>query len=394
MKQLNIKQLRKETPGSEQVIHFNNAGTSLPPTAVTDTIKNYLDLEASIGGYEAEEIKAHEIKGFYRNISELINCQPHEVAFTENATRAWDMAFYSLDFKPGDRILTAMNEYASNYLSFLHVARQKGVKIEVIPDDRDGQLDLNALESMLDSSVKLLAITHVPTQGGLINPAIEAGHIAKKQGVTYLLDATQSVGQMPIDVQKIGCDFLCGTGRKFLRGPRGTGFLYASERIINHCNPPFIDLHAANWSSLDAYELMPDARRFETWEQNYAGKLGLSAAVRYALDIGMENIWQRIQHLSSLFRSKLEKIPGLTLQDLGKNQCGIITFSTKNKTPAEIKQALREQGINVTVSVMEFARLDLQSRGLDALVRASLHYYNTEEEIDIVCKAVADFVSS
>ncbi|KTC68316.1 selenocysteine lyase, PLP-dependent [Legionella birminghamensis] len=388
MKQLDIATLRQETPGCEQVLHFNNAGASLSPRIVIDTIKGYLDLESTIGGYEAEELKALEIKAFYQNIARLINCKPHEIAFAENATRAWDMAFYSLDFQPGDRILTAVNEYASNYLSFLHIARQRGAIIEVIPNDAYGQMDLNVLEKKLNSSVKLLAITHVPTQGGLINPAAEAGQLAKKHQVAYLLDATQSVGQMPIDVQQIQCDFLCGTGRKFLRGPRGTGFLYVSENIINRCNPPFIDLHSANWSSLNGYELMPDARRFETWEQNYAGKLGLSAAVRYALDLGVDAIWQRIQQLSSLFRNKLQTIPGLELQDLGKNQCGIITFTVKGKSPVEIKQALRKQRINVAVSVLEFARLDLEARGLDALVRASVHYYNTEEEIEVFCKVL------
>ncbi|STY29290.1 selenocysteine lyase, PLP-dependent [Legionella wadsworthii] len=181
----------------------------------------------------------------YSAVARLIRCFPEEVAFLENATRAWDLAFYSIQFKPGDKILTCNSEYASNYLAFLHRAKHTGVVIDVIQDDKYGQLDISDLERKIDKRVKLIAITHIPTQGGLINPAQEVGKISKTYHILYLLDTTQSIGQLPINIQDIGCDFLCATGRKFLRGPRGTGFLYVRKAILDEIEPPFINLHAA-----------------------------------------------------------------------------------------------------------------------------------------------------
>lgn len=237
-----IEQLRKDTPGCKNVLHFNNAGAALQPNPVINSVKEHIDLEASIGGYEAAEAAFDKSEKIYQSAAKMINCHPDEIAFVENATRAWDMAFYSLKFQKGDKILTARAEYASNYLAFLHIAKHSGASIEVIENDSYGQLDTQDLERKIDKNVKLVAITHVPTQGGLVNPAVEVGEIAKKHGILYLLDTTQSIGQMPIDVEKIGCDFLCATGRKFLRGPRGTGFLYSKKNVIPKCDPPLIDL--------------------------------------------------------------------------------------------------------------------------------------------------------
>lgn len=387
-----IDKLRKETPGCNNVLHLNNAGAALPPLAVVEAVKQHLDLEASIGGYEAAQIALDKAEKIYDHAAQLINCNRDEIAFCENATRAWDMAFYSFRLKKRDRIVTAMCEYASNYLAFLHLAKHTGVKIDVIDNDNDGQLDLEQLKSRLDHDVKLIAITHVPTQGGLINPAIEIGKIANQMNIPYLLDTTQSVGQMPIDVQIIGCDFLCATGRKYLRGPRGTGFLYARKKIIEQCDPPFIDLHAAKWTADNEYILRSDARRFETWEQNIAGKIGLATAIEYALGLGLPAIWERIQHLATLLRHQSAKIPSIELQDLGKNKCGIITFISKTSSATEIQQKLLNNKINVSISLQEYARLDLARRNLFALVRASVHYYNTENEIERFCDALRDIL--
>lgn len=382
---LNINKLRKDTIGCQHVLHFNNAGAALPPNPVVKAIKNHLDLEASIGGYEAAHVALKQTEKFYDAASKLINCTREEIAFLENATRAWDMAFYSFEFKRNDRILTSVCEYASNYLAFLHMAKRKGIIIDVINNDATGQLDLNDLETRIDGDVKLIAITHIPTQGGLINPVEEVGKIANKYAIPYLLDTTQSVGQMPIDVKAIGCDFLCATGRKYLRGPRGTGFLYAKKEIIERCNPPFIDLHAAKWVEDNEYILRNDALRFETWEQNIAGKIGLGVAIQYAIDLGVTAIWQRIQYLANLLRQELLNIHEVELQDLGNNKCGIVTFSCQNKTPEEIQHYLAGNNINVSISLQEYARLDMAKRNITALTRASVHYYNTEEEVDVFC---------
>ena len=385
MSKLNINKLRKDTIGCQQVMHFNNAGAALQPKSVIASMKHHMDLEALIGGYEAAEAVKNDIKLFYDLAARLINCSCDEIAYVSNATHAWNMAFYSLDFKINDKILTCQAEYASNYLAFLHAAKYKGVIIDIIPNDDFGQLDVEALRGKIDNQVKLIAVTHVPTQGGLINPVKEVGSIAKQYGIPFLLDATQSVGQMPVDVQELKCDFLCATGRKFLRGPRGTGFLYVSKKMIQNCVPSFIALHSASLIQFDSYELKNNASIFESWEQNIAAKLGLKTAIQYSLDLGLAETWKRIQYLAKLLRQSLIEIDGIKIQDLGFNKCGIVSFTYKDKSSTDLKNYLAAKNINVSVSFQEYAPLDLPQRKITSLIRASLHYYNTEEEIFLFC---------
>lgn len=388
--QLDWQTARADTPAVDNLIHFNNAGASLMPTPVTDAVLAHLMLETAIGGYEAADLQQESIEQVYDSVAALINCKRGEVALIENATRAWDMAFYSLQFKPGDRILTSVAEYASNYLAFLQVSRATGATIEVIPNDAHGQTSVTALANLLDARVKLIAITHVPTNGGLVNPAAEIGKLARQAGVLYLLDACQSVGQMPVDVQAIGCDMLSATGRKFLRAPRGTGFLYVRNELLQTLHPPFIDLHAAQWTGEQTYELQPDARRFETWERNYSGLLGLGAAIDYARQWGLESIWQRVSWLAEELRNQLREIPGCTVHDTGEEKCGIVTFTIAGTLPDDLKLALRKKRINTSVAVLEHTRLDMTARNLKRLSRASVHYYNTEEEIGQFCEILAE----
>ena len=379
---LDIERLRGETPGCGELLHFNNAGASLLPGAVINAMKAHIDLEARIGGYEAGDAVLDQTEQFYDHAASLLNCSRDEIAFVENATRAWDMAFYGFKFKAGDRIITGRAEYASNFLAMLQVSRSTGAVIDVIGNDVYGQLDVDELREKIDGRVKLIAIPHVPSQGGLINPAEKIGEIANKAGIPYLLDATQSVGQMPVDVKQIKCDFLCATGRKYLRGPRGTGILYAKKSRILELEPPFVDLQAAIWIADDKYEWRADARRFETWEQNIAAKLGLAAAIEYLLQLDRDEAWERIKLLSSSLRQQLASIPGVTLHDLGLNKCGIVTFASKDKSPELVKRELAKRKINVSISRREYAQLDLGSRNISTLVRASVHYYNTEKEVE------------
>jgi selenocysteine lyase/cysteine desulfurase len=386
---LDVAKARNETPGCTKVLHFNNAGASLLPLPVIDAVNGYFRLEIEAGGYEAADMAKKNLDQFYDSAAKLIGCTRQEIAYFESATRAWDMVFYSLSFKPGDRILTSKAEYASSYIAFLQVAKRTGVKVEAVPNDEHGQLSVSELEKMIDPRVKLIAVAHIPTQGGLVNPAAAIGKVAKAHGIFYLLDATQSVGQMPIDVGAIQCDALCTTGRKYLRGPRGTGFLYIRQSKIEQLEPAVLDLQSARWTSLDQYTMSKDATRFETWERNCANVLGLKAAIEYAYSWGLENIWERIGKLSSELRTKLGSIPGVVVRDMGKQLCGIVTFTLEGKTAEEVSLKLREKGIHTSVSLVEYARLDLEERHLTSLVRASVHYYNTEEEIDLFCKEVA-----
>jgi selenocysteine lyase/cysteine desulfurase len=386
---IDLDRARAETPGVANVIHLNNAGAALQPTPVVARMLAYLEREAAIGGYEAEEEAAPEIAGVYDSIGRLVGAAPDEIAVCENATRAWDMAFYSFPFGPGDRILTAGAEYSSNFLSMLQIARRTGAIVEVIPDAPTGELSIDALAAMLDERVRLVAVTHVPSHSGLVNPAAEIGRLTRARGIPYLLDACQSVGQMPIDVEAIGCDMLSATSRKFLRGPRGMGFLYVRRDLADGLEPPFIDYRSARWTSREEYRVEDGARRFENWEANYAAKLGLGVAVDYALEWGLDAIEARVIGLADRFRAGLAATDGVTVHDPGSRRCAIVTFTVSGLDPSSVEVALRERRINVSVSDVAYHRLGLESRGLGSVVRASVHYYNSDEEVDTAIDAIA-----
>jgi cysteine desulfurase/selenocysteine lyase len=351
----------------------------------------HLRREAQIGGYEAKAEREDRIEHSYDAIARLIGCDRDEIAIVENATRAWDMAFYSLALEAGDRILTTHAEYASNYIALRQVADRTGASVVVVPDDEHGQVDVSALGSMLDERVKLVSLVHVPTQSGLVNPAAAVGAVCRAAGVPLLLDACQSVGQMPIDVAEIGCGMLSATGRKFLRGPRGTGFLYVRRELIEELEPPLLDLHAAEWQADGSYRIRPDARRFENWETNYATKIGLGVAVDYALGWGLEAIRERVYGLAAQLRERLAATDGVELHDRATELCGIVTFSVAGHTTGEVVGALVDDGINVSLSPGIYSRLDLGRRGLDSVVRASVHYYNEPAELDRLIARVARF---
>lgn len=383
---------RAETPGCKNVLHFNNAGASLMPACVLEAVKGYLDLEAAVGGHAAHAREEDKVERVYAAAALLLNADANEIAVVENATRAWDMAFYALarTFKPGDRILTGEMEFGSNYLAFLHMAKNAGVTVEAVRGDHTGAISIEALEDSLDERVRLIAVTHVPSTGGLVNPAAAIGRVARSNGIPYLLDACQSVGQMPVDVEEIGCDFLSATSRKFLRGPRGMGFLYVRADWIEKMDPPFIDQHAAAWTAVDTFEVRADARRFESFETSFAGKAGFGVAIDYALDWGLENIQHRIRGLAAKLRDGLGDIPEVRVHDQGIEQCGIVTFTKDGVASDFIKGVLARRDINVSVSPVEYARLDMERRALPPMVRASLHYYNDEEEIQRFLDAVGD----
>ena len=379
---LDIALIRAQTPGCAHVLHLNAAGSALPTRRTLDATLDHLRLEAEIGGYEAADRARETLDGFYPSVARLIGAEAGEIAFVENATRAWDLAFYSLDFKPGDRILTCVSEYSSNYISYLQVAKKTGAEIVVVPDDRHGQIDLGGLERAIDKRTKLVSISHVPTQGGLVQPAEAVGKITNDAGVLYLLDACQSVGQLPVDVRKIGCDFLSMTGRKYLRGPRGTGFLYAKQATTAHIEPIFLDNHAAKWTADNGYTVAGDAKRFENWERYFAGVIGLKVAADQANELGMDAIWARLRELADGLRARLAPLKSITLTDLGQVKGAIVTFAVEGADHTALKLALRAQAINVSMSTQFSSRLDLKGRGLRDVMRASVHVYNTEAELD------------
>jgi len=385
---IDVERARAETPGCEHVVHLDNAGSSLPPRRVLDAVIGHLELEGRVGGYDAHARNEEAIERFYGATAELIGARPGEVAFCSSATRAWDMAFYSFDFERGDRILTSVADYISNYIAFIQVAQRTGVEVVTVPNDEHGQVSVEALRERLDERVKLVAITHVPTNSGLVNPVAEIGAITRQAGIPYLVDACQSAGQMALDVDAIGCDALSATGRKFLRGPRGTGFLYVRTGLLERLEPPLLDMRAADWVAPDRYEIRRDGRRFEEWEQDYAGKIGLACAVEYALEWGVDAIWERVHASAECLRALLEDIDGVTVHDPGAVRCGIVTFAVRGVPAEQVKAALAREQINVSVSATTSAVIDALERDLPDLVRASVHYFNTDDELERAARGV------
>ncbi len=387
-----VTRARAETPGCAEVIHFNNAGAALMPQPVIAALHAYLDLEARLGGYEAADAQAEALEDFYHAAAQLLNAHPDEIAFTTSATRAFQLAAYAFDFRPGDRILTGLAEYGGQIIAYLQMARRRGVEVVWVPNDAHGQLDLAALERMVDDRTRLIAVAHMPTGNGLVNPVHEVGRLARRYGIPFLLDATQSIGQVPLDVEALGCDVLVATGRKYLRGPRGTGLLYVRRSLLEYLEPPVLDLHAATLTSPHTYEVRPDARRFETWEQFYAGKVALGVAIRYALGWGLEAIRERVYALGAALRQRLRQIPGIRVTDVGVEQSGVVTFQVGSRPATEIRDVLRSQGIHVSVSSGSGSLVLFQALGLQEVVRASVHYYNTEDEVERFAAALRALV--
>ncbi len=371
------------------MLHLNNAGAALQPAPVIAAVGRHLELEAAIGGYEAERDAEAEIAHVYDAAAALLGGSPDEIAVLESASRAWAMAFYAIPLRRGDRILTATAEYASNYIAYLQVAERTGAVIEVVPDDEHGALSVDALAAMMDDRVRLVSVTHTPTSGGLVNPAAEIGRVVRDHGCIYLLDACQTVGQMPIDVGTIGCDLLTTTGRKYLRGPRGTGLLWARRGLIEQLEPPMLDLHSAVWTGRDRFTMRTDARRFEMWEANFAAKIGLGVALDYAASWTLEAIEVRVRALADRLRAGLTDI-GATITDTGSVRGGIVTFTLAGVEPADLRDAMTPLGVNIWTSSQSSSLIDMQQRGLDEVVRASVHYYNTEDEIDRFLALVAE----
>jgi selenocysteine lyase/cysteine desulfurase len=382
---------RRETPGTAHCVHLNNAGSALMPTPVLDAIFAHLDLESRMGGYEAADHQRDAIDAVYRAVGQLVGAAPANIALTENATAAFQQALSSVPFRAGDVLLTTRNDYASNQIQYLSLERRLGIEVVRAPDRPEGGVDVQALsEAIHRRRPRLVAVTHVPTNSGLVQDVAAVGRACRERDTLLLVDACQSVGQMPVDVDALGADFLSATARKFLRGPRGVGFLYVSDRVLDAgLEPLFPDLRGADWIAEDLYQPAPDARRFENWEFPYALVLGLGAAARYALDVGLERARDRARMLATRARRGLSTLAGVDVLDRGEELCAIVTVRVSGWQPGALVRDLRREGIHTSALTREAAVLDFDARGVEGALRVSPHYYNSEGEVDALLEAVA-----
>ena len=382
-----VRQWRADTPGCDHVIHLNNAGAALMPRPVVEAMKAHLDREASFGGYESADDAADAGRDAYARVARLIGARPGNIAVVENATVAFFQALSAFDFRGGDVIVTTRNDYISNQLAYLSLAKRRGVVVERAADLPSGGVDPQSVRDLLrNPRVRLVAVTWIPTNSGLIQPVEAVGEIAAERGVPYLVDACQAVGQIPIDVARLRCDFLSATARKFLRGPRGIGFLFVSDRALSRGDAPLcIDMRGASWIGADAYELAPDARRFENWEFAYALLLGLGEAARYAIEAGVDRCSARAILLANRVRDGLSRF--VRVLDRGERRGAIVTADFGRDASAIVAE-LHKRHINTTATFREWAILDMDDKRVKSALRISPHYYNTEEEIETLLDAL------
>lgn len=389
-----ISRWRKDTPGCDTLAHLNNAGASLTPRVVHQTVAAHLRLEDELGGYEAFEASVEAIRRAYDDVGTLLGTRGRNIAFTQNSTLAFMQALEAFDFAPGDVIVTSNSDYASNQIMYLSLARRRGVDVVRAPDAPEGGVDPEAVRSLLGRrKVTLVALTWVPTNSGLVQPIEAVGAICRSREVPYLVDACQATGQIPIAIERVQCDYLAGTARKFLRGPRGIGFLYVSDRAIaSGAHPLLVDMHGARWTEADAFELAPDARRFESWEMSAALLLGIGAAARYALDVGIETAKDQSRALAAYARERLAAVPEVRVLDRGAELCAIVTIRPGKLDAADVKLRLRARGINTSSPDRSDAVIDMDAKGTTSALRISPHYYNTRTEIDAAVAALGEIL--
>lgn len=387
-----LKQWRSDTPGCSNRNHLNNAGAGLMPASVVRSMVAHLDLEAQIGGYEASDAQAKEIERAYVDIATLLHTASRNVAIVANATAGFIQAVSSFDFAPGDAIITSRCDYTSNQIQYLALQKRRGVSIIHAADLPEGGVDPDSVRDLLKRhSCRLVAISWVPTNSGLVQDVEAVGLACRDFDVPYLIDACQAAGQMPIDVPQLNCDYLSVTARKFLRGPRGIGFLYVSDRALARGDYPlFVDMRGARWAAAGEFEIDPTARRFEDWEFPYALVLGLGEAVRYALEVGLDEAQARAWDLAAYARSRLGAIRRLQLFDRGHRKCAIVTAAIEGWTGGEIVAELAARRVNASASLREYGILDFDAKGVDSVVRLSPHYYNTREEIEQLSESMTE----
>jgi len=364
------------------------------PRPVIAAVRDHFDLEATIGGYEAAAEAEGAIAEAYDDLAELLGTSSDRVAFTEHATASFVAALSAISFERDDVLVTTRNDYVSNQIQYLSLAHRFGIEIVRAPDAPEGGVDLSAMEELIHRRrPKLVAVTQIPTNSGLIQDVTAIGSMCRARDILYLVDGCQSVGQMPVHVEEIGCDFFTATARKYLRGPRGAGFLYVSDRVLEAgLEPLFPDMRGADWIADDLYQPAPDAKRFETWEFAWALVLGTGAAARYTNMLGLEQIQERTRGLSKQLRERLAELTSVRVLDRGAELGATVTATVTGHEPPDLVRALRLRGINTSAQSRIDAILDYDEKGVNGSLRMSPHYFNDESDLDALIGALTEII--
>ena len=390
-----LRRWRADTPGCEHRNHLNNAGAALMPRPVLEAMQEYLERESTIGGYETADASEAAVERVYDDIALLVGARARNMAIVGSATAGFTQAISTIDFEPGDAIVTTRCDYTSYQIQYLALAERRGVSVLHADDLPEGGVDPESVRKLVrQSKCRLVSVSWVPTNSGLVQDVAAVGAVCEELGVPYHVDACQAVGQIPIDVSALRCDYLSVTARKFLRGPRGLGFLFISDRALERGDTPlFIDMRAARWTAPTEYEPMDSGHRFETWELPYAQVLGLGEAARYASAVGIGAAGEIALSLAARTRRALSAIPGVRVLDRGEDPCAIVTASIAGLDAPSVVCALRERGINTSASLAWYGLYDFAEKGVDSALRISPHYYNTEDEVDDAVAAIGEIVA-
>lgn len=380
---------RARTVGAGLSHHFNAAGAALPSADVVSTVIDHLRREERLGGYEAAAAMRDQSDAVYDAAAALIGASAPEIAIFDSASTGLRVLMDALRPTRSDRIVASSTTYVSHALQLMTMAREQNVDLVVAPVDEHGRMDVAALDALLaDGRPSVVTVSHIPTSSGLTEPVERIGEVARRHGATYIVDATQSIGHLAVDVDRIGCDALVTTGRKFLRGPRGTGFAYIRSSLLERLTPTAPDVRGAKWTGPTDWELSPSARRFETWESSVATRLGLGVALREALERGPDSTESWLLERALLLRRSLSLIPGVSVVDPVGSTSAIVTFVVEGVAAGRVVEALASVDVRVVAVPDTHGQWDLGARAIPSVVRASIHVYNDEADLDALLAAV------
>jgi selenocysteine lyase/cysteine desulfurase len=386
---------RQRTIGSTLRHHFNAAGAALQTRETVDAVVQHLRLEETEGGYEAAKRNVALSELAYTNAALLLGARPEEIALFDSATTGMRQVLDALRLRAGQKVVVSRSTYVSQALQLLTMQHESAIDLVVLPNAADGALDLDALaRELADTADAVVCIAHIPTSSGVIEPVQAVGRLTSERGALFVLDATQSVGQVEVDVTLIGCDVLVTTGRKFLRGPRGTGIAFISSALLARLIPLAPDVRASSWTAEGEWVVEKTARMLESWEHSVAARVGLGVALGQALERGMAATSTYLGELAAQLRARLARIPGVEVTDPSAALSAIVTFRVTGIADSVVCDYLKERNIHTISIPASHAQWDLGARGMASVVRASVHVYNDAADVDALVAAVDELTRS